>query len=351
MTAENNEVVSVLRELSSKFDSLRQDVDRLKERSVVDDTERRHRSRSPSTRSLSRSRQERRDPSPSRSRSRSGRRERQRPRRRRESADSENWGRRMERLSEEEDRLGPIPTFLDSDEESDLVEVSEATAELLTERCTLGLKNDARLKARRRYPLPKVPATKTPQLDGFIKSEVTMATRNADKELARLQSLVLDSLAPLTHLLEAEQRGGPPTWEEAKKAVVAATELVSNASAKITHLRREKVTTDLNKALLPVAKEAANFQSAPPSLFGTEFAKKAKDHVDQVKAMRASLPTKPDTRSPFRGGPPRRGGGGRFRGSNNRQGGSYHQQFQRGGARSSYRPFHKGYRKPELPKN
>ncbi len=80
MTAKNNEVVSVLRELSSKFDSLRQDVDRLKEWSVVDDTERRHRSRSPSTRSLSRSRQERRDPSPSRSRSRSGRRERQRPR-------------------------------------------------------------------------------------------------------------------------------------------------------------------------------------------------------------------------------------------------------------------------------
>ncbi len=102
----------------------------------------------------------------------------------------------MERPSEEEDRLGPIPTFLDSDEESDLVEVSEATAELLTERCTLGLRNDARLKARRRYPLPKVPATKTPQLDGFIKSEVPMATRKADKELARLQSLVLDSLAP-----------------------------------------------------------------------------------------------------------------------------------------------------------
>ncbi len=110
--AENNEVVSVLRELSSKFDSLRQDVDRLKERSVVDDTERCHRSRSPSTCSLSRSRQERRDPSPSRSRSRSGRRERQRPRRRQESADSENWGHRMERLSEEEDRLGPsLPSW------------------------------------------------------------------------------------------------------------------------------------------------------------------------------------------------------------------------------------------------
>ncbi len=69
------------------------------------------------------------------------------PCRRRESADSENWGHRMEHPSEEEDCLGPIPTFLDSDEESDLVEVSEATAELLTERYTLGLRNDARLKA------------------------------------------------------------------------------------------------------------------------------------------------------------------------------------------------------------
>ncbi len=102
-----------------------------------------------------------------------------------------------------------------------------ATAELLTERCTLGLRNDTRLKARRCYPLPKVPAMRTPQLDGFIKGEVSTATRNADKELARLQSLVLDSLvldslAPLTHLLETEQRGGPPTWEEAKKAAVAA---------------------------------------------------------------------------------------------------------------------------------
>ena len=175
------------------------------------------------------------------------------------------------------------------------------------------LRNDAHLKARRRYPLPKVPATRTPQLDGFIKGEVSMATRNADKELARLQSLVLDSLAPLTHLLEAEQRGGPPMWEEAKKAVVAATECVGNASAKMTHLRREKVITDLNKALLPVAKEATNFQTALPSLFGTEFAKKAKDHIDQ-------------------------------------QGGGY-QQFQRGGARSSYRPSYKGNWKPELPKN
>ncbi len=69
MTAKNNEVVSVLRELSSKFDSLRQDVDRLKEWSVVENTKRRHRSRLPSMCSLSRSRQERRDPSPSRSRS------------------------------------------------------------------------------------------------------------------------------------------------------------------------------------------------------------------------------------------------------------------------------------------
>ncbi len=57
----------------------------------------------------------------------------------------------------------------------------------------------------------------------------------------------------------------------------------------MTHLRRQKVTIYLNKAVLPVAKEATNFQTVPPSLFGTKFAKKAKDHIDQVNAMRASL--------------------------------------------------------------
>ncbi len=59
-------------------------------------------------------------------------------------------------------------------------------------------------------------------------------------------------------------------------------QLVGNASAKISHLRRKK---GLNSALNPLVEEDKNFAQVPPSLFGKEFAQKSKDHIDQVKAL------------------------------------------------------------------
>ena len=107
--------------------------------------------------------------------------------------------------------------------------------------------------------------------------------------------------------MEAEARGDSLTLEQVRDATKTAVELAGNANARISCLRREKVCQDLNKALIPLAKEDENFDEAPPSLFGTEFAKKAKDHVDQVKALRS---TSSKTERPFfRGGPPSRGGG------------------------------------------
>jgi hypothetical protein len=41
---------------------------------------------------------------------------------------------------------------------------------------------------------------------------------------------------------------------------------------------------------MPILQEEGNFKDVPPQLFGPDFAKKAKDHVDQMKAMRATLP-------------------------------------------------------------
>ena len=111
-------------------------------------------------------------------------------------------------------------------------------------------------------------------------------------------------MAPLIFLLEADSKNEPPCWEEVRKAVGTAVELEGNASARISRHRREKVTQDLNKALLPMAKVDNSFRDALPLLFGTEFAKKAKDHIDQVKAMRATLPTKNGPRMFFRGPPP-----------------------------------------------
>ena len=80
---------------------------------------------------------------------------------------------------------------------SKLVEVSKETKSLLTEKCTSRLPNSEHLKSRNNYALPKVLATKTPSLDGYLKSELSRATKAADKELATIHTFVLDTLSPL----------------------------------------------------------------------------------------------------------------------------------------------------------
>ena len=54
-----------------------------------------------------------------------------------------------------------------------------------------------------KYPQPRVAATKTPKLDDFIKQVVPTASNNANKELAKIQTFVLDAIAPLTTIMEA----------------------------------------------------------------------------------------------------------------------------------------------------
>ena len=186
---------------------------------------------------------------------------------------------------------------------TNVASVSEETATLITEACTVRLENPDRLKIRNTYSLPKVTASRTPQLDNYLKTEVQSTTRAVDKELATIQSHVLDALAPLSAILESQD-----VPEETASATVAAIKLLGNTSARISHLRRSKVISQINKALLPLVEEDSNFGEVSPSLFGPEFAQKSKQLVDQVKAMRSTLATpKPF----FRPGPPNsRGGGG-----------------------------------------
>ena len=89
---------------------------------------------------------------------------------------------------------------------SKLVEVSKETESLLMEKCTSRLPNSERLKSRNNYALPKVPVTKTPSLDGYLKSELSRATKAADKELATIQTYVLDALSPLTAIVKADTK-------------------------------------------------------------------------------------------------------------------------------------------------
>ena len=99
-----------------------------------------------------------------------------------------------------------LPIYF-SDEENEceqLVEVSEQTAKLLKFSCTRSVSNESRKKTRSAFSLPKVPATRTPRLDQFLKTEVTPQTKSLYKDLAKIQTFVLDTLAPLTALLETD---------------------------------------------------------------------------------------------------------------------------------------------------
>ena len=73
-----------------------------------------------------------------------------------------------------------------------------------------------------------------------MKSETSTGVKAVDKELGHIQTFVLDALAPLTSLLEdCEDKAVVDT-------VSVAVQLIGNASARISHLRREKVTGHIN---------------------------------------------------------------------------------------------------------
>ena len=128
----------------------------------------------------------------------------------------------------------------DSDTEQQewiLVEVSEKTKKLLEEKCTWRVQNSVRLQTQGKYPLPKVIATKTPHLDSYLKTELSSVTRSDDKELAKIQTFMLDALAPLTLILEVDSE--KVSYDEVMDAIKAAVALIGNANAKISHLRRQ----------------------------------------------------------------------------------------------------------------
>ena len=236
------EVLSEVRSMNEKFDSLREEVNILKEKD---------RSRSP----------RRKTPPPQRD-SRDSYSEVTR---------SRSWG---DRNPNEKADYSLAVQFSDEDDpaEYDLVEVSEETHTLLTTSCTRSVPNEARRCTRSRYKLPKVAATRTPRLDHFMKSGTSQGAKSLDKDLARIQTFVLDALAPLTAILEDNEL----TKEEALHASSTAVELIGNANAQISRLRREKIVQSVNKSLLLLVKEDTPFSEATSYLFGDEFAKRQK---------------------------------------------------------------------------
>ena len=145
--------------------------------------------------------------------------------------------------------------FSDEEDGLDLVEVLEETHRFLKTVCIQSMSNELR-RTQSTFRFPKVAATRTPKVDQVIKSLVPQLTKMTDKELSRLQTFVLDSMAPLAALMEQVSHDSDKvSIEDVKAATLTATELIGNASAHISHLRREKLVSSINKSLLPLVQE------------------------------------------------------------------------------------------------
>ena len=140
-----------------------------------------------------------------------------------------------------------------------LTEVTNEMAKFLKDKCSMWLDSADRLSTRNAYSLPKVSATKSSVLDTYLKLEVSQNVIAADKELGSIQSAVLDAMAPLTSIVEADAKGDNITHKQAVNAAKAAIEMVGNANARINYLRRTKIISQMNKALLPLTEEDQNF--------------------------------------------------------------------------------------------
>ena len=55
---------------------------------------------------------------------------------------------------------------------------------------------------------PKLEVIRTPKVDQVIKSLASQSAKSADRELARIQTFVLDSIAPVSAMLKQVPRPG-----------------------------------------------------------------------------------------------------------------------------------------------
>ena len=131
--------------------------------------------------------------------------------------------------------------------------------------CIRSMSNNLKRKTRSAFKFPKVEATRTPRVDQVIRSLAPQSAKTSDRELARLQTFVLDSMAPLSALMELLSHDTDRvSIEDVRNATLTATELIGNVSAQISHLRREKLMQSINKNLYtPPGQRRWSFPRSP----------------------------------------------------------------------------------------
>ena len=118
----------------------------------------------------------------------------------------------------------------------------------MVDKFTRRVPDDFRKRMRTKRPLPKVTTTKTPKLDPFMEAEASAGQRRMTKSLER-------SLAPLTMVIDTHNTCEVPSKQVHEEGTIAAAELVGNANARISCIRKRKIIGNVNVTLLPIARD------------------------------------------------------------------------------------------------
>ena len=132
--------------------------------------------------------------------------------------------------------------------------MSESTQKAIKTAFGRPLHNSARLQMRKAYPFLITEDTKCPKVIVVVKQNLTKEIRDTDTNVANLQTLTLDTVAPVVHILE-EAQGGSFTAKTAIDTAGAGLALLGNASTHMKCKCRKQVQTDLNKDLLCLAED------------------------------------------------------------------------------------------------
>ena len=131
----------------------------------------------------------------------------------------------------------------------------------------------------------------------FKATSLQKEVKTGDAELARVQALMHDPVAPLIRLLHAcDDVDTLISINEAKEAVVESIQLLGNASVGLSRLRRKRLLKSVNPDIADLAEEEI-FEEAAPNLFGSGFEKKMKERAESIKLHSASKSSRPTSSS------------------------------------------------------
>ena len=190
----------------------------------------------------------------------------------------------VEELPDYDEHVFWEPEGDSDDQESGTLKLSSSTTKIVEDAFGHSISNERRRSLKRKQPIPDTPFTKCPKLDPTIQSRLPKPAKDTDRNLARLQTLVLDAAASLLSTLESA-RNGSLTPKSAAESAQLALKLLGNASANISTERRRKATTYLNPELATLIDDEDTFREAAPLLFGKTFDQQARDHMEAVKDM------------------------------------------------------------------